>query len=380
MTIDSRQPRFPAVAKPRKAVVNESLYGRTPLPLPKSVTLTEVIKTLPKEVFLKDMRKAWLQVAITYSAVALSMYLIYLSPWYLLPLTWALAGTACTGLFVVGHDCGHLSFAKQRWLNDLVGIVSFVPSLYPFESWRIQHNHHHAHTNKLHIDNAWQPFQPDYWRRVGPVERFIMRHVKGSFYWLASIGHQIKEHFFLSNFTPEQRPRVLFSLVCVYTFAAIFFPAMVYYVGIWGIIKYWLVPFLGYHFWMSTFTLLHHTLPHLPFLPAEEWSDAQARLTLTVHVEFPAWIELLCHHINVHVPHHVSTAIPAYNLRAAHRALLQRWGPYMTTLQFSLGLLQDVTAKCHLYDRDTCYVSFSACDKKQSTLDILERPPSPKLD
>jgi len=31
-------------------------------------------------------------------------------------------GTALTGFFVIAHDCGHRSFAKRRWVNDLVGI------------------------------------------------------------------------------------------------------------------------------------------------------------------------------------------------------------------------------------------------------------------
>eukprot|EP01116_Phalansterium_solitarium_P003442 TRINITY_DN14269_c1_g1_i1.p1 TRINITY_DN14269_c1_g1~~TRINITY_DN14269_c1_g1_i1.p1 ORF type:complete len:387 (-),score=97.16 TRINITY_DN14269_c1_g1_i1:265-1425(-) len=375
-----QQHRFSRGAeKAKQYVVNEKLYGRAPLPLPKSVTLAQVIQTLPKDVFTKNMRKAWQQVVITYSAVALSMYLIHLAPWYLLPLAWVLSGTACTGLFVVGHECGHMSFARQRWLNDLVGIVSFVPSLYPFESWRIQHNHHHANTNKLHVDNAWQPFQRDYWLSAGPIEKAIMRQVKGSFYWLASIGHQIKEHFFLSSFTPEQRPRVKFSLACVYLFAAVFFPTMLYNVGVWGLIKFWLMPFIGYHFWMSSFTLIHHTLPHLPFLPESEWTDAQARLALTVHCEFPAWVEFLCHHINVHVPHHVSTSIPAYNLRAAHRALLDQWGPYMTSVEFSWAMLRDITTKCHIYDEDVAYVPFEHIEQPKSTKSF-ERPPSPKLD
>ena len=38
------------------------------------------------------------------------------------------------------------------------------------------------------------------------------------------------------------------------------------------------MPWLGYHFWMSTFTVVHHTAPHIPFKPAGEWHAAQAQL------------------------------------------------------------------------------------------------------
>lgn len=50
--------------------------------------------------------------------------------------------------FVVGHDAGHRSFSKNKLLEDIVGTVMFAPLIYPFEPWRIKHNHHHAHTNK----------------------------------------------------------------------------------------------------------------------------------------------------------------------------------------------------------------------------------------
>ncbi len=50
--------------------------------------------------------------------------------------------------FVVGHDCGHRAFSKNQLVEDIVGTLAFMPLIYPFEPWRIKHNHHHAHTNK----------------------------------------------------------------------------------------------------------------------------------------------------------------------------------------------------------------------------------------
>ena len=37
-------------------------------------------------------------------------------------------------------------------------------------------------------------------------------------------------------------------------------------------------------------------------------------------------VEILTHDINVHVPHHVSSNIPWYNLRKATDSLRQNWG------------------------------------------------------
>lgn len=50
--------------------------------------------------------------------------------------------------FVIGHDCGHRAFSKNQLVEDIVGTLAFMPLIYPFEPWRIKHNHHHAHTNK----------------------------------------------------------------------------------------------------------------------------------------------------------------------------------------------------------------------------------------
>ena len=40
---------------------------------------------------------------------------------------------------------------------------------------------------------------------------------------------------------------------------------------------------------MSTFTMVHHTAPHIPFKSSEEWNAAQAQLNGTVHCNYPRW-------------------------------------------------------------------------------------------
>jgi hypothetical protein len=73
---------------------------------------------------------------------------------------------------------------------------------------------------------------------------------------------------------------VLVSLAAVAAFAIIGLPAIYACAGgLAGVAKYWLMPWLGYHFWMSTFTVVHHTAPHIPFKPAEEWNAAKAQLS-----------------------------------------------------------------------------------------------------
>ena len=51
-----------------------------------------------QQVFQLNPWRAWGAVATTVASVSLSVYLIAISPWYLLPLAWAFAGTAWTGV------------------------------------------------------------------------------------------------------------------------------------------------------------------------------------------------------------------------------------------------------------------------------------------
>ena len=344
----------------RAAVARDLGYRSIGADLPAGVTLQDVIKSLPASVFTINPARAWAAVATTVAAVALSVYLISVAPWYLLPLAWAFAGTAWTGLFVVGHDCGHRSFSTNKLVEDVVGTLAFAPLLFPFEPWRIKHNHHHAHTNKLVEDTAWHPVPAAEAAKWGPVAGTLYKVFLGSPLKLfASVGHWAIWHFNLDLYSEKQKPRVLVSLAAVAAFAAVAFP-LIYLNGggLAGIAKFWLMPWLGYHFWMSTFTVVHHTAPHIPFKPAGEWDAAAAQLSGTVHCDYPALVEFLCHDINVHVPHHVSSKIPWYNLRAATDSLRSNWGRHMTEASWNWRMMKAIMTECHVYDAASNYVPF----------------------
>ncbi len=333
----------------------------TPQTLPQldsSLRLRDILKTLPSEVFVKDPRKAWLKVFINVLLVGLGYWGLAIAPWYLLPVAWILTGTALTGFFVIGHDCGHRSFSQRIWVNDWVGHIMFLPLIYPFHAWRILHNHHHKHTNKLEVDNAWGPLTPDEYGTIAGLKQWGYQRIRGRFWWTGSIAHWLILHFDWSKFAGRERQQIKFSALLVIVTAAIAFPTLLLTIGVWGIVKFWLVPWLVYHFWMSTFTMVHHTMPDIPFKPVQEWNEVEAQLMGTVHCDYPWWVEFLCHDINVHIPHHLSTGIPWYNLRKAHKSLKENWGEYLYECQFSWSLMKQVTDQCHLYDDENLYQTF----------------------
>ncbi|KOP28212.1 fatty acid desaturase [Hapalosiphon sp. MRB220] len=320
--------------------------------------LKDIIKSLPRECFLQNRRKAWTRLVINVLMVGLGYLCLTIAPWFLLPLVWIFTGTALTGFFVIAHDCGHRSFAKRRWLNDLVGHLLMMPLVYPFHSWRIKHNYHHAHTNKLEEDNAWHPIRPHVYEGWGKLLQLGFEgFMRNRLWWIGSILHWVNLHFNWTKFRAKDQSKVKLSIAVVVVFAAIAFPLIIANLGIWGFIKFWFIPWLVFHFWMSTFTLVHHTAPYIPFVEVTKWNAAIAQLSGTVHCDYPRWIEFLCHDINVHVPHHISTAIPSYNLRLAHRSLEENWGNYLSQCRFSVSLIKQITDQCHLYDPETGYLS-----------------------
>ncbi len=324
-----------------------------------NLRLKDILKTLPRECFQQDRRQAWQSVVASVSMVSLGYVSLIFAPWFLLPLAWIFTGTALTGFFVIAHDCGHRSFAKRRWVNDLVGHIFMAPLIYPFHSWRILHNFHHLHTNKLEVDNAWQPITPkefEDWQKVSKLS--FEGFTRSRLWWIGSIIHWVVMHFNLANFQAKDRASVKLSIGVVVLFAAIAFPLLIATTGVWGFVKFWLLPWMVYHFWMSTFTLVHHTAPNIAFTAASKWNAALAQLSGTVHCEYPRWVEFLCHDINVHIPHHISTAIPSYRLRLAHHSLQENWGDYLVESQFSLSLMKQITDNCHLYNPESGYLSF----------------------
>ena len=82
---------------------------------------------------------------------------------------------------------------------------------------------------------------------------------------------------------------MIISLAAVASFILLGWPAIIATTGWVGFVKFWLVPWAGYHFWMSTFTVVHHTASHIPFKPAEDWNAAKAQLSGTVHCDYPRW-------------------------------------------------------------------------------------------
>ncbi|WP_218081746.1 fatty acid desaturase [Anthocerotibacter panamensis] len=322
---------------------------------------SEIIAVIPKACFeCRVGRQLW-AIATSLMALTGAELALWINPFpWLLPVLWFLAGTAAWGLFVIGHECGHGSFSTSRPLNYFFGHLLLTPLVYPFHSWRLLHDHHHAHTNSLEQDIDWRPVTPAVYRHLPPRPRAIYRLIRTSCWWAGTLHQWATMAFDLKNFPQEhQKEQVRFSIGWVVIFTLVFFPVLTLHLGVWGVVKYWLIPWLLGHAWFSTITLMHHTHPQVPFWVRQQWSPVMSNLASTIYCRYPRWLEFLVHDINVHIPHHMAPTIPFYHLRRAHCALRDHYPTLVREERFSGSLLWKVLSTCHLYDRRSgAYLAF----------------------
>jgi omega-6 fatty acid desaturase (delta-12 desaturase) len=84
---------------------------------------------------------------LAYQAARVTLYATY-TVW---------AGFFGTGLWVIGHECGHQAFSSSKFINNTVGWVVHSALLVPYHAWRISHGRHHAATGHLTRDEVFVP-------------------------------------------------------------------------------------------------------------------------------------------------------------------------------------------------------------------------------
>lgn len=282
---------------------------------------------------------------------------------WLYPVSWFIGGTAFTSFFVLAHDCGHYALLKSKRIMNALGHVLLLPVFYPFFSWKHSHDAHHRFTNLLkrtddiYFDNAWIPETTGEYegeRKTRPVMAFLYR-IARKVPLLGSWMHQI--HYLLLHpelYREDHRKRVAFSLVFLTVCTAVLAPAIVVFAGWFALLHFWVLPALAFQFWMSVYTLLHHTAEDVPFLDESEWTPFRGQVECTVNVLWPRPISFLHGNIDVHLPHHVAVNIPSYWLRDAYAAIkASPYGSLVLERRFTPAYLWRTIKACRLWNPET---------------------------
>ena len=264
-------------------------------------------------------------------------------------------------LFVVGHDCGHRVFSKNRFINDLFGHLSHAPLLVPYHSWRITHRYHHKNHNHAEKEAAWKPKNSEQYKKMVTdkniyykVEHFFrytpfLNLIMFPYYLISESNTVIGNHF--NPFSPIFR-KIERNSVAISSFVTIAWFVLMCYIGyLYGtlfIIDNYFAPWLTFTMWLSLVTYLHHTDEDAKFYRGKTWNYLIGGLE-TVDRTYGFGIDKLMHDVSIHVVHHLFyTQVPHYHLIEATEAIKPILGKhYKKVNTFFLKSYWDTVIKCH---------------------------------
>lgn len=267
-------------------------------------------------------------------------------------------GTLGTGIWVIGHECGHGAFSESNWLNDLIGTLTHTPLLVPYFAWQFTHSKHHKFTNHLTKGETHVPStKPAIFAKLANAARglFVVEEFVAAPIGIALVllfgwplylvfnltggrenwkGDRLNKkkpvsHFFGNDselFPPIWRKRIHISAIC--------FVVMCGALGVWSntygvmhMVKWYFFPYLVINGWLVLYTWLHHTHDEVPHFGDESFNWLRGALC-TIDRPYPWIIDHIHLHIgSTHVLHHLNSRIPHYHAKAATKILKDNLGP-----------------------------------------------------
>nr|UIX26569.1 oleate 12-hydroxylase/desaturase [Paysonia auriculata] len=313
-------------------------------------TVRDLKKAIPQHCFKRSIPRSFsylltdIIVASCFYYVASNYFSLLpqpLSNYLAWPLYWICQGCVLTGVWVIGHECGHHAFSDYRWLDDTVGFISHSFLLVPYFSWKYSHRRHHSNNGNLDKDEAFVPKQKSavqwyvkYFNN--PLGRIVVLTFQFVLGWPLYVTFNVSGrpyegfacHFFPNSpiFNDSERLQIYISdagilAVCygLYRYAASQgMASMIYHYGI---------PLLIVNFFLVLITYLQHTHPALPKYDSSEWDWIRGAL-VTIDRDYGILNKVFHHITDTHVAHHLFSTIPHYNATEATKAIKPILGDY----------------------------------------------------
>lgn len=283
-----------------------------------------------------------------------------ISYWLTLPILVLTAGFVVR-TFILFHDCCHQSFFKSRIANDIVGTITGLLTLVPYQQWKNTHNIHHATSGNLDkrgTGDMWLLTVDEYiasplWRRIyyriyrnpfvflgfGPIGVFLIE------YRFNRKGAKRKEKIntYVTNV----------SIVALYTFLA-------WLIG-WKTFVLIQAPILFISSLLGIWLFyVQHQFEDAYFKNEKDWSYLQAAIEGSTYYKLPKLLQWITGNIGFHHVHHLSPRVPNYNLEKVHNAMDDLQKAPTVTIRTSLKSL-----KYRLWDEENkMLISFKEFSRK----------------
>ncbi|KAI0356911.1 linoleoyl phosphatidylcholine delta-12 acetylenase [Trametes cingulata] len=270
---------------------------------------------------------------------------------------WWFQGLVFTGIWVIGHECGHGAFSPNSTVNNVVGYILHSLLWTPYFSWKFSHHRHHSNHASMEKDEVYVPktradlgipheaeqrdAEIDWDEYFGDTPIYtlymLVRQQLFAFeaYLLWNVSGQKNypkwtNHFDPNSiiFDPSQRGAVLASNLGLLGALALLAYGCTRF-GALSVAMYYGVPWVLVTHWFIMITYLHHTDPALPHYRQRAW-NFQVGAAATVDRDFLGWQgRFFLHDVaHYHVVHHFFPRMPWYNGEAATAHLARAMGPY----------------------------------------------------
>jgi len=158
--------------------------------------------------------------------------------WLAVPLA-LIASHLMHGLLIGFHEASHGMLRKNRFINDLDGVLLGAVSFTSFTLYRVVHQTHHAHLASERDQEMWPLVQtraPRWWRRTAAFLELNVALFFAPIIFLRA---------FLSSDSLVRSPRVRRRIWAELALSAALWAATLWAVGHWEVWKYFLWMYLG---------------------------------------------------------------------------------------------------------------------------------------
>lgn len=269
-----------------------------------------------------DNKKSIIQILNTILPLFLSWTLAYVSISYSIPLALVFSVIAA-GLiirtFIIFHDCTHGSFFHNKKLNDTIGTITGVLTLFPYAKWKREHAIHHASSSNLDargVGDIWVMTVDEY-KDASKWQRFAYRMYRnpfvlfglGPFYLVLGSGRINRK-----DAKKKERNNTYLTNILI----VLFYGTIAFFVGwqaflIVQVVSLYIAASLG--IWLF---YIQHTFEDSYFEEESEWDYVKAAVDGSSYYKLPRLFQWLTGNIGYHHVHHLAPRVPNYNLEEAH--------------------------------------------------------------
>ncbi|MEY2569107.1 MAG: hypothetical protein QOE35_3636 [Actinomycetota bacterium] len=325
-------------------------------------SLLPVLRVIPPEAYENPTWKglAYFARDVVLYGLCVAALVAFSNPLVVVAL-WFATGLTMTALFVVGHDCAHQALFKSRRLNDTIGRIAMLPSWHVYEGWVLGHNRvHHQFTVREGYDFVWHPYTPQQYTAMSPMAR--LRH---RFEWsfLGAGSYYMREvwwHKMMVGAPPKRFASAIRKDRALVVGAVAAAAVALVVTGLagggsvlgaaWLVARVLVIPFFIFNFAIGSLVHVHHVQPDIRWWKRRDWTKFAAQVEGTTVLRTPKWLDFFFHQIMIHVPHHVDSRIPMYNLELAAAAIEEAFPGTVHDEPLRFRDFITNTRQCKLYD------------------------------